>query len=203
MESLTTKIPGYQINEYKIILVPHQDLNDRIMDVRKTFNEKFKIEKPVKSLPEIILATFKQLKMSEVKIVHRLNLIAMAMPPIKVEIQGFGSLPSHSIFLDVTSKLPISNLIKKIREDAQRLMKLDKDNTPHFKTDSYFNIAYKLQPWQYETAWLEYKDKHFTGKFIAGKMLLLRRKEGEFFYKPIENFEFLNLPIETTQGSLF
>ena len=34
-------------------------------------------------------------------------------------------------------------------------------------------------------------------------MLLLKRKEGEFKYKPIENFEFLNQPIEIKQGLLF
>ena len=97
----------------------------------------------------------------------------------------------------------MGGLVKKIREDAQHLMKLDNEHKPFFPFEFYFTVATKLKPWQYEKAWLEYANKHFTGKFIAGRMLLLKRKEGEFKYKPIANFEFLNQPIEIKQGLLF
>jgi hypothetical protein len=82
-------------------------------------------------------------------------------------------------------------------------MKPDANNKPYFPHDAYILIARKLKPWQYEKAWLEYQQKHFTGRFIASRMLLQKRKEGEFRYKAVQSFDFLNMPVDITQGALF
>jgi hypothetical protein len=69
--------------------------------------------------------------------------------------------------------------------------------------EPHLTIARKLLPWQYEKGWLEYSNKHFTGRFIADGMLLLKRAAGEKKYQIVQRFEFQNLLIGTTQGSLF
>jgi hypothetical protein len=120
-----------------------------------------------------------------------------------VELRDFGSFPSHTIFINVASKLPVQNLVKTIRAEAQRLMKLNDDNKPHFILEPYLAIARKLQPWQYEKGWLAYRQKHFTGRFIADAMLLLKRPAGEQGYQVVRRFDFLNLPVLTKQGLLF
>ena len=196
-------LPGYKVNEYKIVLVPHDDLIKHIQEVRKVFNDKLSIESPNTSIPQVLLASFKQIEAAESRILNRLKLVAMANPAFKVELKDFGSFPSHTIFINVTSKVPVGNLIKKIKTDGQRLMKLDADNKPYFPTDSHITIGLKLKPWQYEKAWLEYEKKHFTGRFIADHMLLLRRREGEFKYKIAESFRFENMPVDIKQGELF
>jgi hypothetical protein len=83
------------------------------------------------------------------------------------------------------------------------LMKIDNDNKPHFIMEPHLTIARKLQPWQYEKGWLEYSHKHFTGRFIADSMLLLKRPAGEMKYQVAGRFEFQNLPVNTRQGDLF
>src|SRR5205823_15063214 len=123
--------------------------------------------------------------------------------PIKVELKDFGCFPSHTIYINVTSKLPIQNLVKEIRHEAQRLMKLDNDNKPHFLMEPYIAIARKLKPWQYEQGWLEYSHKQFTGRFIADEMLLLKRPVDEKKYQVVQRLEFQNLPVATKQGDLF
>jgi 2'-5' RNA ligase len=127
----------------------------------------------------------------------------MAFPPVKIELKDFGSFPSHTIYINITSKVPVQNLVKLIRTDAQRLMKLNDDNKPHFILEPHLTIARKLQPWQYEKGWLEYSHKHFTGRFIASDMLLLKRPAGELKYQIVQRFAFENLPVSTTQGDLF
>ncbi len=127
----------------------------------------------------------------------------MGYHPIKVELKDFGSFPSHTIYINVTSKLPIQNLVKEIRQEAQQLMKFNNDNKPHFIMEPYLTIARKLKPWQYEQGWLEYSHKHFTGKFIADTMLLLKRPVGEKKYQVVQRSQFQNLPIATKQGELF
>jgi 2'-5' RNA ligase len=133
----------------------------------------------------------------------------MGSTPFKVELKDFGSFPSHTIYINVTSKLPVQNLIKEIRTDGKRLMKLNDDNKPHFIMEPHLTIARKLKPWQYEKAWLEYSHSHFTGRFIANGMTLLKRlavesPEGhKMKYHVAGEFSFQNLPVATKQGELF
>lgn len=127
----------------------------------------------------------------------------MSFYPIKVELKDYGSFPSHTIYINVVSKLPVQSLVKTIRTDAQRLMKLNNDNKPHFILEPYIPIARRLQPWQYEKGWLEYSHKHFTGRFIADGMLLLKRPLGKNRYQIVQRLEFQNLAVTTKQGDLF
>jgi 2'-5' RNA ligase len=99
--------------------------------------------------------------------------------------------------------VPIQNIVRQLKE-AQRLMKLNNENKPHFIDEPHIGIARKLKPWQYEEGWLEYSHRQFTGRFIADNMLLLKRTAAE--KKPfqiVKRFEFQNLPVTTKQGSLF
>ena len=46
----------------------------------------------------------------EERIIQRLRTIAMGFCPFKVELKDYGSFPSHTIYIQVTSKLPIRGL---------------------------------------------------------------------------------------------
>jgi 2'-5' RNA ligase len=200
---LSNTMPGYKINEYLLVLNPHEALRDRIMQVKQDFYDTYKNAAAVYSKPHITLVNFVQYQMMEEKLVNRLQVISMGSPPVKIELKDYGSFPSHTIYINITSKLPIQNLVKNIRTETQRLMKLNDDNKPHFIMEPHLIIAGKLQPWQYEKGWLEYSNLNFTGRFIADAMLLLKRPVGEMKYKIVGRFEFQNLPVTTTQGVLF
>lgn len=199
----TTTIPGYRVYEYMLVLSPHEELRNRIIKVKAEFSEKYKSDHAKWGKPHIALANFLQYGLMEDRLVNRLNMIAMGFHPIKVELRDYGSFPSHTIYINVVSKLPIQSLVKTIRTDAQRLMKLNDENKPHFILEPTIAIARKLQPWQYEQGWLEYSHKHFTGRFIADGMLLLKRPLGELPYQIVKRFEFQNFAVTTKQGELF
>jgi 2'-5' RNA ligase len=189
------------VNEYQLILNPHEELCARIQQLRTAFQDVY--EAPAAAgKPHVTLVRFTQLTLMEDRIRQRLRTIAMGYCPFKVELKDFGSLPTHSIFIPVTSKLPIRGLVTEVRE-VQRLMKLDKEHKPHFLDEPNILIARKLLPWQYEKGWLEYSHRSFTGKFIADGMLLLRRRQGDRNWQIAERFAFQNLPVTTKQGSLF
>jgi len=127
----------------------------------------------------------------------------MGIAPFKIELRDYGSFPTHSIFINVVSKLPIQHLVKQLK-DAQRLMKLNNENGPNFIDEPHLTICRKLKPWQYEEGWLEYSHRQFTGRFIADSMLLLKRQAGvKTAFQIVKRFEFQNLPVTTKQGSLF
>jgi 2'-5' RNA ligase len=204
LQSVTTvTIPGYRVFEYMLVLNPHEELRNKIMKVRQEFNEEYKVSTALGGKPNIILANFLQYEMMEERLINRLKLVAMGFHPIKVELRDFGSFPGHTIYINVVSKVPVQTLVKEIRHETQRLMKLNDDNRPHFILEPHLTIARKLQPWQYEKGWLEYSNKNFTGRFIADGMLLLKRPLDEKKYQVVQRFEFQNLPVTTKQGELF
>jgi len=196
-------MPGYRVYEYLLVLNPHEELRNRILQVRKEFYEVYKAPKAIGGKPHVALVNFIQYEMMEERLVNRLRTIAMGYYPIKLELKDFGSFPSHTIYIYVTSKMPVQTLVKEIRSQAQRLMKLNDDNKPHFIMEPHIAIARKLLPWQYEKGWSEYSNKHFTGRFIADGMLLLKRPVGEMKYQIVERSQFQNLPVVTKQGELF
>lgn len=198
-----TAMPGYKLCEYILVLNPHEELRNKIMHIKKDFYESYKASAALFSKPQITLATFTQYEIAERRIVEKLHVVAMGSKPVKIELKDYGSFPAHTIFINVTSKVPIQTLVKKIRAETQRLMKVDNDNKPHFILEPYITIARKLQPWQYEKGWLEYSHRHFTGRFIADAMLLLKRPVGEMKYEIAARFEFENLPVGVAQGALF
>jgi 2'-5' RNA ligase len=196
-------VPGYRVYQYLLVLNPHEELRNKIMQVKKDFGESYKAATALYSKPHLTLVSFTQYGQFEERITRHLKTIAMGYHPIKIELKDYGSFPAHTIYINVTSKLPIQNLVKTIRSEMQRLMKLNDDNKPHFIMEPHLTIARKLQPWQYEKGWLEYSHKHFTGRFIADAMLLLKRPVNEFKYEIVQRFAFENLPVNTTQGELF
>jgi 2'-5' RNA ligase len=204
LQSITTAtIPGYRVYEYLLVLNPHEELRNKITKVKQAFYDTYKASSAIGGKPHITLANFLQYELMEERLINRLQMTAMGFHPIKVELRDYGSFPSHTIYITVVSKLPVQLLVKTIRTDAQRLMKLNDDNKPHFMLEPHITIARKLQPWQYEKGWLEYSHKQFTGRFIADSMLLLKRPMGELKYQIVKRFEFQNLPVVTKQGELF
>lgn len=203
MEVKGTTMPGYKIYQYLLILNPHEELRNRITEARKEFDKEYKMTIGTGGKPNLALVHFVNYEMMEERIINRLKNIALAYPPFKVELKDFGSFPSHTIYINVTSKVPIQNLVKMIRSESQRLMTLNDETKPHFILEPHITIGRKLKPWQYEKGWLEYSNKHFTGKFIADGMLLLKRQEKGMPWQIAQRFEFKNLPVVTKQGELF
>ena len=202
METFIQTMPGYRLNEYMLVLAPHEDLRNRIQQIKKEFSEKYKCQRALWGKPLLMLARFSQYEMMEERVLNRLKSISMGFPPFKVELKDFGSYPSHTIFINVTSREPVRELLREIRE-AQRILKPDNEHKPYLTDDPQITVASKLLPWQYESGWLEYSNRHFTGRFMADSMLLLKRHHGDKVWQIVERLEFQNLPVAIKQGELF
>ncbi|MEO8172742.1 MAG: 2'-5' RNA ligase family protein [Sediminibacterium sp.] len=195
-------LSSYATAEYLLVIEPHEALRTEISQVKKHFADTYDCPAAAIGKPNIALARFQQFEMIEQKIIHRLQLMATAHNTFMVELHDFGSFPTHTIFINVTTKTQIVELVKALRP-MQHLLKIDKERKPHFITEPYITIARKLLPWQYEKGWLELSNTHFTGKFVAKHLLLLRKRDGEKRFEMIKRFELLNVKESITQGQLF
>ncbi len=203
MQTVINHLPGYQVNEYQLILAPHEELKNRIMSQKEEFADVYKAASSRWSRPQITLAHFSQYELMEERILGRLKTIALGQYPFKVELKDYGSFPAHTIYINVVTKIPVQDLVKQVRQDVQRLMKIDEERKPHFILEPFVTIASKLKAWQYEKGWLDYSRRHFTGRFVADRMYLMKRSGSDMKYKTIAAFDFENLPVAVKQGELF
>ncbi len=192
----------WKVNEYLLILQPHEDLYNKMIDIKQSFAKEFDCAMAKYLKPHLTLLLFKQYEMMEQKIVHRLQSIAMQQYPFSIELNGFGSFPSHTIYINVQTKNSVIDLVKELKQ-IQSLLKLDAENKPHFITEPHISVARKLLPWQYEKAWTAYQQKNFTASFIANQMILLRRNEQHKAYQVIGKFPLLHQVKQVQQASLF
>ena len=115
------EMPGYRYCEFLLILNPHEELRNKIIHVKNEFATKFH-SSGSGGKPHITLVKFTVWEMMEEKIANSVKMVAMAMPPFKVLLKDYGSFPSHTICINVDTKVAIRNLIKELRV-AGKLMK--------------------------------------------------------------------------------
>lgn len=202
MQKNIAGIPGYRVYEYLLVLQPHEELRAQIQSIKQEFARKYDAPQALHTKPHMALVNFHAYQMTQDRIVNRIGTTAMGIAPFKVEISGFGSFPSHTIYAAVTTKVPVKETVKALKA-AGPLMTLNKDHKPHFIEEAHFTICRKLKPWQFEKGWLEWSHRHFAGRFIADSLILLRRAAGETKYEALMRFEFQGMAIGTRQGSLF
>lgn len=189
------------INEYLLVLTPHEDLSNKLTLLRKEFAETFHTA-PVLFPPQLTLLKFTQVEMMERRFALQMRLQAMAQHPLQVKLNGFGSYPSHSIFAKLANGSEVTNLIKGLKSIAKQLT-LHKDHAPHFIQEPVFTIAQKLLPWQYEQAWQQWQHKNFMTSFMVNNMILLKRRLGEKTYRRVEEFTLMGIDKATPQPALF
>ena len=75
--NIQTLLPGYRVKEYLLVLNPHEELRNKIMQVKKEFNDNYKAPTAIWGKPHITLVNFLQYEMMEERIVNRLKTVAM------------------------------------------------------------------------------------------------------------------------------
>jgi 2'-5' RNA ligase len=195
-------IPGYCVCEYLLAIKPHEDLYHQIKALKEEFSRNYNAPMAQSTRPHITLVKFWAFEMIEHKLTGCLASVAAGIKPFKIELSNFGSFPAHTVYINVTTKMPIQYVVQQLK-GAQKLMTLDKEHKPHFIQESHLTICRKLKPWQYEKSSLEYAHRHFSGRFMAESMTLLKRPSTKTTYTQAGIFTFQNASGYLKQGNLF
>ena len=196
-----TRLPGYPLNEYLIILNPHEELQHKIEKSRKELVDSHHIQPPLTGRPNICLVRFAATPMLEEKIIQRLRMIAMEERPFLVELKDFGSYPMHAIFIQIANQPRVLELIRNLKQ-ARPLMKAAGED-PHFMLDPQIALAGRLSKDKYLDVMKEYLHKKFTGRFLADSFLLLKRPKPDKKFEVVRGFNFEYIQVSAAQGVLF
>ena len=89
-----SKVPaGYSTAEYLMVLTPHQDLWQEIMDLKLNFADKFRHPMASLTKPHLTLLKFYQTEMAENRFVNKFENICAKQPAIKIELKNFDTFP--------------------------------------------------------------------------------------------------------------
>jgi 2'-5' RNA ligase len=191
------------VNEYLLTLQPQEDFYNTIMDLKRQFADTYEHPMAAFLKPNLTLVKFMQFEMEEPRIVQKLQHIAASITPFNVDLDGFGSFPTNTVYINVKINKSIARLVKELKQ-AQHLVKFDEEHAPHFIADPHIIVAKKLLPWQFEKSWIEYSNTPFNGSFITNNVVLLKRKVGNKSYSMAANFPFLGKEkVRLQQACLF
>lgn len=168
-------ITSQAIWEYLVLVPVPETVTSLIQQQKEYMARAYNIKHVLPAKPYISIVKFSQYKALEKEVVKRLHLSATGLAPGLINLKGFGSFPTHTIFINITSKEFITSIVRRVRTYSQLSMRLNIDHKPHFFTDPHIAFARELKPWQYEKAWLHYERQSFSARFIATNFHMLGR----------------------------
>jgi 2'-5' RNA ligase len=201
MEKLNVAMPGYRINEYRLIIPLPEAIQNKVLAVRKTLHEKYGVKPAFEIKPSLTVLRCHAFEKGEARLLEKLQHIALTTNPFKVELQDYAGYPSHTIYINVATKAPFNDLCKELKK-AKWLMQVPQHD-PYFINEPHLMIAQRLKPKEFTVLWNECEHRQFTGRFMADAMLLLKRTDTNKAYQAVRRMEFMSLPLNIKQGTLF
>mgnify|MGYP003577441607 FL=1 len=194
-------MPGYRINEYRLVIPLPEALQQKVLGVRQTLHERHGVKPAFELKPSLTLLRCHAFEKGEPRLLEKLQLAALQTAPFKVELQDYAGYPTHTIYINVLTKAPFNELCKELKK-SKWLMQVPQ-HAPFFINEPHLMIAQRLKPKEFTNMWNECEHRQFTGRFIADSVLLLKRNEQNKAYQVVRRFEFQNLPLSIKQGTLF
>lgn len=186
--------------DYLLVLqLPHH-MQELIKTEVKEFSQKLGIKKFYPETAQLLLARFSQAWPLEKKVLETIYSVTQTTGPFQVKITGYGSLPTHTIFIKLDTGL-IAGLIKRLKSKQKHLASINKE--PHFSEKHFFALGSHLAPWQYETGWTEYCQKPLIGSFRADHLILLKKTEEQKRFTPLKTFWLEDKTTVAVQTGLF
>ena len=199
MKPLTEKVLKYS-NQYLLVLKPATQVVEKINELRNLIHEDFKTEIFPLSFPYVRLISFTGLKENEQHLINHLVKIGRQLSPVQLILKDFGNFPTHTLFINVASKVSLIDRINFIKKEGK--LSSFTIEQPQYIDDFYIPVAIKLKPWQFETLSVESYHLNFSASCIINEIQLLIREQNTGRLRCISKFPLQNLIKNTSQQGL-
>jgi hypothetical protein len=199
VKPLTEKVLKYS-NQYLLVLKPATQVVEKINELRNLIHEDFKTEIFPLSFPYVRLISFTGLKENEQHLINHLVKIGRQLSPVQLILKDFGNFPTHTLFINVASKVSLIDRINFIKKEGK--LSSFTIEQPQYIDDFYIPVAIKLKPWQFETLSVESYHLNFSASCIINEIQLLIREQNTGRLRCISKFPLQNLIKKTSQQGL-
>lgn len=164
-----------QKNLYFIALIPHNELRDRIRELKEEMKERFSTKHALKSAAHITLQMpFRRLEKEENNMMKTLEAFAKQQKSFHIDLKGFGCFAPRVLFVKVCYHSPIIQLHLTLKEVLKNQLDFkEKDLTsnihPHITT-----ATRDLSKLAFHKAWPEFDKRDFEASFVAKSLFLLK-----------------------------
>ena len=161
--------------EYLLIANPSPEIFALIKREKEFFTQIYNHAITAKTEPHITVANFLAVEGMELTICRWFQNLFSQQSGFRVELDGFGGFPSHTIYLRIKNEMPFQQLANQLKPVADVFKN---QGLPPFKliNNRHLTIARGLTEDVYTQAVGEYATKIFHESFMLDELLLLRRK---------------------------
>jgi 2'-5' RNA ligase len=194
--------PTLPVYDYQLVIRPAEHVRKRLDHARKRIvQQMLPLGQWQSGKNHIPVASFSQYAKNEEKLTELLYNLARSLPPFLFQVQHYGAVLHHTLYFNLLPAQGFSQLIQMLNREKLSMKVINQE--PRIATFPKINVAYKLNPSEFEHAWHALKNKKIHLRFIAENVLLLRKRPAETKWQIIASLPFENLPVSVNQGQLF
>jgi 2'-5' RNA ligase len=172
--------PGYA--EYLLVVYPHGDLQDRLMEEQQRFSSDYGLDhrldqgqRIVRNKPHITLAVFQAGEEVEDTLSRWIQRICQQHRSFELALNNYSGIPPHTICLRVQDPEPLRELMRHMGA-IDEFVRSSGWPPVRLIGRPYLSIAGGLTEQVYNKAMPDYSRRTFHGVFRVEELVLLRRK---------------------------
>lgn len=195
--------------EYLAVLKPDDGVSARIKEIKNYFQNEYGCEYAAQLKPHCTLLKFPQYTHLEKQMIKRFESIARTLTPAKLNLDGFGNFPHHTIYVGVDQNPELEKIMKNIKVKLRPFLQKIETLKPVYVKKAHITIARKMNEAQFELAWDEWKNRPFKAIVNADEILLLKRPldpetmAATGTYQRVDSFKLSGSDTEVEQLLLF
>jgi 2'-5' RNA ligase len=180
--------PGIAL--YFIAILPPSSISSEIQLLKEHFRDTYQSKAALNSPPHITLhMPFQWKEEKEEKLLSVLKKFAAGKSEVKIQLNGYSCFAPRVIYVNVLESEPLRLLQSELHRLCKTELNLFNAQYRDMPFHPHVTLAFRdLKKEKFETAWIEFRDKKFSGEFITNKITLLKH-DGKVWH-PAWGFDF-------------
>ena len=161
---------------YFFALVPPEEIQASVTEIKKDFRDRFKAGHALKSPPHItLIPRFEFLFSDENRLIKYLELFASEESSFLQVLENFGTFPPKVIYVRVLKSESLLDMYKRFRKFMELNLGLGKKSYSSGKFKPHMTVAFRdLTPENFYLAKTAYAQKQVSFRFLVQSICLLR-----------------------------
>ena len=166
--------PGLTL--YFIAILPPLPIRNEIKLLKEYFRDTYQSKAALNSPPHITLhMPFQWKETKDKKLISALKKFGAGKSAIEIQLNGFACFAPRVIYLNVMESEPLCLLQSDLHKFCKTELNLFNAQYRDMPFHPHITLAFRdLKKDKFEKAWGEFKERKFSGDFIADKITLLK-----------------------------